>query len=112
MPYKIIWEDKGVILQYIGELTASINREGLNTLFGDYRIDGIKYIIADFSQVSSIQIVESDVDYPVAMSIGAANFLKGIKLALVAQNEDMNELHQLQILLMLFQYKGKSDLYT
>lgn len=87
MSNQIIWENKGVLSHYNGLFSPEIHMKGLNTLFGDPRIDGIEYIIGDYSEVHGNLLTEVDVEYPVAMTTGAAVYLKNIKVALVATDK-------------------------
>jgi len=84
MPNQIIWENEGVLSSYDGEFTPETHSAGLNALFGDPRIDTIKYMIGDYTEVHGDLLTEEYVDYPVAMTAGAALYLNNIKIALVA----------------------------
>ncbi|MCW8931968.1 MAG: hypothetical protein OQL19_17260 [Gammaproteobacteria bacterium] len=87
MPNQIIWEKEGVLSCYSGVFRPEDHIEGLNKLFGDQRIDGIKYIIGDYSEVNGDLLREESVEYPVAMTTGAASYVRDIKVALVAKDE-------------------------
>lgn len=87
MSNQIIWEDKGVLSHYSGLFSPEIHMEGLGKLFGDPRIDNIKYIIGDYSDVNGDLLNKESVEYPVAMTTGASSYLKNIKLALVATDK-------------------------
>ena len=92
MSYQIVWGKKGVMSSFYGVLTPEIHIEALNTLFGDSRIEDVKYIIGNFSEVNGHLLSENDIDYPVAMTAGAASYLKNLKIALVAKDEEIIEL--------------------
>lgn len=92
MPNQIIWEDKGVVSRFDGVFSPDIHLKAINELFSDSRIDDVKYIIGDFSPVERCLLDKSDVDYPVALTTGAASYLKGIRLALVAVDKELLEL--------------------
>ena len=87
MPNKIVWEEKGVISSYTGLFSPEVHIEGLGRLFGDERIDGINYMIGDYTGVDGELLSEINVEYPVAMTTGAATYVKNIKLALVATDD-------------------------
>lgn len=97
MSNQITWEKKGVVSCYQGLFTPEIHSEGLNALFGDARIDNIKYIIGDYSQVNGDLLTEEYVDYPVAMTAGAASYLNHVKVALIATDPKIMQLCQLFI---------------
>lgn len=93
MPHQLVWENssdnKGVLSRYTGPFTEELHSKGLNKLFGDPKMDGIKYIIGDYSRVNGSLLTVDYVDYPVAMTTGAASYLKNIKVALVATDKDI-----------------------
>lgn len=92
MSYQIVWGNNGVISRFYGVLSPEIHIEALNALFGDSRIEDVKYIIGDFSRVNSNLLIENDIEYPVAMTAGAASYLKNVKIALVAKDEEIIDL--------------------
>lgn len=92
MSYQIIWENNGVISRFYGVLRPEIHIAALNALFGDSRIEDVKYIIGDFSQVNGHLLSEKDIEYPVAVTAGAASYLKNLKIALVAKDEEIIDL--------------------
>ena len=92
MSYQIVWENNGVISRFYGVLSPEIHIEALNALFGDPRIEDAKYIIGDFSQVNGNLLNENDIEYPVAMTLGAASYLKNLNIALVAKDEEIIDL--------------------
>lgn len=92
MSYKIVWENDGVLSQFDGIFSSEIHNKALNALFGDSRIDDIKYIIGDYSKVSDNFLNENDVEYSLAMTTGAATYLKDIKIALVAVDKEIIDL--------------------
>lgn len=97
MPNQIIWENNGVLSRYSGLFSPEIHMEALNTLFGDPRIDGIKYMIGDYSEINGDLLTEESVEYPVAMTTGSASYLKNIKVALVATDKKIIALCKLFI---------------
>lgn len=97
MPNQIIWENNGVLSHYSGLFSPEIHMEALNTLFGDPRIDGIKYMIGDYSEINGDLLTEESVEYPVAMTTGSASYLKNIKVALVATDKKIIALCKLFI---------------
>ena len=92
MPNQIIWENKGVLSRYSGLFSPEAHIEGLGKLFGDPRIDGIRYMIGDYSEVNGDLLNEESVEYPLAMTTGAASYLKNIKVALVATDKKIIKL--------------------
>ncbi|MEN8251788.1 MAG: hypothetical protein ABFS32_22905 [Bacteroidota bacterium] len=97
MPNQIIWENKGVLSRFDGIFSPEIHTTAINKLFSDSRIDGVKYMIGDFSQVNGDLMNEVDVEYPLAMTTGAARYLKDLKIALIAVDKKIIELCKLYI---------------
>ena len=94
MPNKITWEDNGVLSHYSGSFSPEDHIEGLGKLFGSSNIDNIKYIIGDYSKVNGDLLSKESVEYPVAMTTGAASYLKNIKVALIATDKKIIQLCQ------------------
>ncbi|MCU7818714.1 MAG: hypothetical protein KZQ57_07590, partial [gamma proteobacterium symbiont of Lucinoma myriamae] len=92
MPNQIIWENKGVLSRYTGLFSPEIHIDVLDKLFGDPRIDDIKYIIGDYSEVNDDLLTEDNVEYPLAMTMGTASYLQDFKIALVAKDKGIIEL--------------------
>lgn len=92
MPNQIIWENKGVLSRYTGLFSPEIHIDALDKLFGDPRIDDIKYIIGDYSEVNDDLLTEDNVEYPLAMTMGTASYLQDFKIALVAKDKGIIEL--------------------
>lgn len=95
MPHQLTWEKKGVLSQYSRPFTEALHTEGLHKLFGDPRIDNVKYIIGDYSGVNGNLLTEDYIDYPVTITTGATRYLRELKVALVARDSDIIKLcHQ------------------
>ena len=94
MPYTINWKGKEVHSHFYGTFTPEVHIEALHKLFGDPRIDDIKLIIGDFSDIDGEYLSDKDVEYPVAMTTGAASYIRNIKVGLVAVDKKIIKLCQ------------------
>ncbi len=92
MPYTITWTDKEVLSHFYGTFTPELHIEALHKLFGDPRIDDIKFIIGDFTEINGDLLSDKDIEYPVAVTAGAASYLRGIKVGLVAVDKKIIKL--------------------
>ena len=58
MPYKLVWEEKGVYWKYNGKVTGEEILEASSKIYGDSRFDEIDYKYVDFSDAEEISITE------------------------------------------------------
>lgn len=56
MPCETIWENKGVLKRLSGHVSADEFVHSVETIQADPRFDDIRYVINDFSQVSSHEL--------------------------------------------------------
>lgn len=94
MPYQITWESEGALSCFNGMINPQLHIEALNALFGDSRMDDIKYIIGDFSQIDECLLGKHDIEYPLAMTTGASSYIKNMKIALIAVDNKIIDLCQ------------------
>jgi len=84
MTNQLIWEKNGIVSKYFGKMTSSTHNNSLDNIFGDPRIDSVHYIIADYSKADASLIGKDEADYSIALSLGADQYLKNIKVAFIA----------------------------
>lgn len=92
MSHQLIWENEGVVSRFEGVFSPEIHVKAINALFSDPRIDFIKYIIGDYSGITENLLDETDVEYSLAMTMGAATYLTDLNIALVAKDKEIIEL--------------------
>ncbi|MEI7726088.1 MAG: hypothetical protein WCK09_13350 [Bacteroidota bacterium] len=60
MAYKIIWEEKGILVTFSDTVTEQEVKAVNDIIYGDKRFDAITYQIADYSGASNILISPKD----------------------------------------------------
>lgn len=56
MPYKLVWEDKGVYWKYFGIISGDEVIEASTMIYGEPRFDTLKYKLVDFLGVDKLDI--------------------------------------------------------
>lgn len=95
MPYKNMWESKGLLTKCDGILSCDDIVSFINEMCGYSDYDTIKYRIIDLSSVSETTINLDNLAMIIAHDIGASKINSRLKLALVVNNEDMQALASL-----------------
>lgn len=84
MPYELIWEPKGVIKRFYGNVSAGeLLKAGIDTE-ADHRFDTYRYVINDFLDCTGIVVSPSVVDEIAAIDLAASASNARIKIAVVA----------------------------
>ena len=84
MPYKLIWEHRGVIKHFSGFVTGpEIFQAGMDAE-GDSRFDDYRYAINDFLDCTGSSISPDLVDEVAAVDLVAARVNRKIRIAVVA----------------------------
>ncbi|MET0015021.1 MAG: hypothetical protein ABW088_15320 [Sedimenticola sp.] len=91
MPYQHRWINKGLYLHNYGILTTGELIKEQQETYNNPKIDDIKYIIFDALNVDQFLINHHDVEHLAAVDEGASSYLKHIKMALVADDEQINK---------------------
>lgn len=87
MPVKVTWENN----ELLWELSGTISTEefhGINSdQYGDHRWDSLRYLIADFRDVKSIDLPDEELMLIQAMDKAAAQSNPYLKIATIANTE-------------------------
>ncbi len=94
MPFKTIWEDRGVLFDFIGVVTAQEIVNAQELFYGDERSDSSKYILFDISSIEQLLIGKQDINLFAARDAGASKSLLSLKVALIAKDQNMKSLLQ------------------
>lgn len=89
MSYELIWEPRGVLRKFTGNLTFSDVMSSSVTVESDPRFDDIRYVISDFSGVKTTEIGRDDIAEIVAIDAAAARSNKRIQGAVVVADGTM-----------------------
>jgi hypothetical protein len=89
MPYDVQWEPKGVYWRFCGEVSGLEVLQSNLEAYGDPRFGELKYQIADFLEIESLDMEPSEVKKLAYLDKAAAKSNPHIKVALVAQRETL-----------------------
>jgi hypothetical protein len=56
MPYKLVWEEKGIYWKYFGKISGDEVVEASTAIYSDPRFDTLKYKLVDFLGVDEFDI--------------------------------------------------------
>ena len=83
------WNTDGVYIKYVDNLTSDELIESNSLLVGRREFESIKYVIADFSDITSFEIDDTDVNISTSFVKKVRPYNKHIKVALVSDNKDL-----------------------
>lgn len=89
MPHKTTWEDKGINLQFYGDITTDEVEQSTAEAYGDHRFDDIKYFIWDMTDAESLITDEAHVESTAAESWAASTYKTSLKGAIVSNDNDI-----------------------
>lgn len=92
MNYKLIWEPRGVLIQFSGEISINDIYKASIAYQGDFRYDDLSYVIADYSQITRCTARPEDIDNIWAIDTGAKLSNPSIKKAIVTTSDDVIQL--------------------
>ena len=92
MPYNIIWEENGVVVQFTGIFDFETNVNANCQVWEDPRCTGIRYAIWNASEISESRMTENDFS-TLAMqdNIGSLR-IPALKMALIAKDKKTRRL--------------------
>lgn len=92
MPYRIEWEEHGVLMTFAGTVTADELNASNDELYSDPRFDRLRYQIADFLAIERISLEIDDVIGVSFKDLAAARTTEGVKVALVMVEPELLKL--------------------
>lgn len=84
MAYELAWEPHGVALRFSGQISFNDIRDASVGYQSDPRFDGLRYVIADYSDVSGCDAAPGEMDYLWAVDLAAGVSNPRIRQAYVA----------------------------
>lgn len=84
MSYEVLWEPDGVVKRFHGCLSREDWLSAHRAVTEDPRLDSSKWVINDFSDVTSHNLTDDDLMTHTVESIGVSVYLPSIRGALVA----------------------------
>ncbi|MCG8527086.1 MAG: hypothetical protein MI748_11935 [Opitutales bacterium] len=92
MPYQIQWEKKGVRWKFFGKVTSKETLASNMEIYGNSKFDGIRYQIADFSDVTDFEFSSEDMKKIAYFDQAASKSNPRVKVALIAPTPKSKEL--------------------
>ena len=89
MPYKITWEEKGMLIKWFGQATAAENIQSNGEIYGDERFDNIKYQIADFLDADLTKFSDKDASVIAILENQASIWNKNLKVAHITKDKEV-----------------------
>lgn len=83
MSYELIWERKGVVRRFYGDVTIGNLIKASDEVQGDLRFDELRYVISDFTDCTKFVFDGSEVEELAATDGAAAYNNRQIKSAVV-----------------------------
>ena len=84
MTYNLKWEKAGLVIEFGGTLTSLDLINSNSEFIGDGRIDKVKYIISDLSNVDEIDIDYTDIEISKDFAVRSNRINPAAKVAIVA----------------------------
>ncbi len=92
MPYKLKWIGNDVITEFYDKLTVDDVIKANQEVYGDQRLDAMRFQIANFSTISSYNVNELDVKIVSTLDIKASIWNRNVKIASVTKDPVIFEL--------------------
>jgi hypothetical protein len=89
MPYRLVWEPRGIYRQYHGDVTIAERRASFDAICGDPRFDSLRYAITDYLDVGHYEVSSPATAEIAALHIGALMTNPRIVIAAVAVRPDI-----------------------
>jgi len=86
MSYQLVYEDKGFIIRFFGDVSSDELNKGNGDIHGHSEFDAHRYQIVDLREanISSVSLADSQV--PAAIDVASAITNTSVRLALVASD--------------------------
>jgi len=92
MGYEIIWEPRGVVKRFFGEVTSDDMLKSVADSEGDSRFDELRFVINDFLDITAVSSSHHDVEEIAAIDSIAAVTNPRIKVAIVTTSPVVKEM--------------------
>lgn len=92
MPYKISWQEHGVVWHYSGLLTGNELLQSNLDIFGDERFDDIRYQIVNLAGAEKIEVTEQHMRKVAHLDMAAARTNSRVKVAVVSDSDAATQL--------------------
>jgi len=92
MSFEIEWIKSNAVVRFYDQLTFQDFRQVNDLIYGDPRFDNMEYQIADFTDVSSIQLTNNQVKVLSTLEKGASRWNESVKVAHVTRDTYLQNL--------------------
>ncbi len=89
MAHIITWERQGIVRTFSEHVTSDEVFSSSHEFYRDTRSSTAKYQLIDCINVKSMEFSQDDAEIIASISAGAAESIKGIKVALVSNNQEV-----------------------
>ena len=86
MPYKIDWEDHGLLIKWTGKVTASDNIRSNGQMYGNQKFDTISYQICDFLDAEFTDYTDKQIRIISELELQASDWNKSLKVVHITKN--------------------------
>lgn len=86
MPYKLVWELRGVVVEFSGDVSMRDMQKAAEQYTGDIRFDHLKFVIADYSRITSCVANPSEIEAVWVLDYGAKRSNLDVRKAVVTTN--------------------------
>jgi hypothetical protein len=86
MPYKLVWEIGGVVVEFSGDVCIRDMQKAAEQYTGDIRFDDLKLVIADYSRITSCVATPSEIEAVWVLDYGAKRSNLDVRKAVVTTN--------------------------
>jgi hypothetical protein len=89
MPYRLVWEHRGVYRQYLGDVTIAERRRSFEQITSDRRFDDLRYSITDYLSVGDYEITPEATAEIAALHTGPFRTNPSIVMAAVVERPEI-----------------------
>ncbi|MFL0798283.1 MAG: hypothetical protein K6L73_12430 [Cellvibrionaceae bacterium] len=84
MPFNLVWEGSGLLLDHYGVVTIEEINESNGRIFNDENFDNLHYQIIDLLGADFSHVTLANMKQPAAIDVAASLSIKRMKIALIA----------------------------
>ena len=89
MPYELVWEPRGVLRRYFGDVTIAERRVSFESICGDARFDDLRHAITNYLEVGAYEVTAQATAEIAALHVGPLRTNPRIAMAAVATRPDI-----------------------
>ncbi len=94
MPFEVSWKKKGLYLKFTGKFDFQAIDSANREVYGDARVDNIKYLIWDAMDIDQAVVSEEQLDLASEDDKVGTSYLPNLKLALVGTDPELKKIFE------------------